>query len=94
MTIVRPVPLEVNSLDVKPLDVKTSGNDLGRPGRPPALSRRVEVRRTRNYDGSEYLAILIRDPLSAREIARIQRFPDDIDTDPSSRWRHRAGNDG
>lgn len=72
---------------------RPASDDLGL-SRPGTLSRRVELRRTRNYDGREYLAILIREPLSAREITRIQRFLDAIDTDRSSRWRYRVGSNG
>jgi hypothetical protein len=77
-------------------DLGRSADDLGSPGRPrpSALLRRVELRRTRTDDGYEYLAILIREPLAASDVARIQRFLDEIDTDPSARWVYRPGHNG
>jgi hypothetical protein len=75
-------------------DLDAGLNDLGERARPGAgvLSHRIEIRRAHADDGSEYLAILIRKPLTTSEIARIEQFTREID--PSSRWIHKAGNRG
>jgi hypothetical protein len=97
MAIVPPGAARVNSLDAKISsldDLGPSRSDDHGPARPGILSRRVELRRTRADDGYEYLVILIREPLAASDVTRVQQFLDEIDTDPSSRWVYRPGHDG
>jgi hypothetical protein len=97
MAIVPPGATRVNSLDVEIPgldDLGPARSDDHGPARPGILSRRVELRRTRTDDGYEYLAILIREPLAASDVAQVQRFLDEIDTDPSARWVYRPGHNG
>jgi transposase InsO family protein len=61
---------------------------LRQSARPrPSLTRRTEIRLVHADNGSEYLSILVRKPLTADEILCVQEFLDAID--PGHCWSHR-----
>jgi hypothetical protein len=78
----------------RPVNGEPITDDLDRSGPRQAdtsrqrasLTRQVELRRTRNDHGDDYLAILIRKPLDDTDIETVWQFLTLID--PESNWRH------